>query len=124
MTDLLAPPTLPPVHPLHAPPAPPTVAKPAPEWRIVWRGRTFCEVDLTGQHLSTLALLTGTDSYDSLDLDPRHGHQRLMQMICAFVAVESAETAEPDEVPGRMATAIEQVSKASADEILAALRFD
>lgn len=95
-------------------------------WSLHWRGLTFDESQLTGQHLATLALLTGTDDYESLDVDPRHGHQRLMQLLTTVVAVHavrSSGTDDADQVALVMADAINQVSSASVDEILGALRY-
>lgn len=114
---------------LAAPPRGPSAQLPAPPstadgWSIVWRGRVWRESELTGQHLATLALLTGSDDYETLDIDPRHGHQRLMQMIAAFVCVdETAGLADAGDAAEAITLAIQQVSKASADEILGALRL-
>lgn len=94
-------------------------------WSLHWRGKTFHESHVTGQHLATLALLTGSDDYQSLDLDPRHGHQRLMQMLMAFLTVEaSGDVADGEDLAAVIATKIDEVSKASADELLSSLRYD
>ncbi len=96
-------------------------------WSLHWRGKTFHESHVTGQHLATLALLTGSDDYESLDVDPRHGHQRLMQMLAACVCVDAVRTSgvdDADQVAVIMASAIDEVSKASADELLGSLRYD
>lgn len=94
-------------------------------WSLHWRGRVFRESDLTGQHLATLALLTGSDDFGALDLDPRHGHQRLMQMLMAFITVESAgDVADGDELADIIAAKINEVSRASVDELLGAIRYD
>lgn len=96
-------------------------------WSIQWRGNTYGEADVTGQHLAVLALIAGTDDFESLDIDPRHGHQRLMMMIAAVAAVASVEAlgADADEgaVADQVAKAVAEVSAASVDEILGALRF-
>lgn len=93
-------------------------------WSLHWRGRVYHEADLTGQHLATLALLTGNDDFEALDLDPRHGHQRLMQMLMAFLTVEAAgDVVDGDELAGVIATKIDEVSKASVDELLGALVY-
>ena len=97
------------------------------EWSIQWRGNTYGEADVTGQHLAVLALIAGTDDFESLDIDPRHGHQRLMMMIASVVAVASVESlgadADEDDIAGQVAHAVAEVSAASVDEILGALRF-
>ena len=94
-------------------------------WSLHWRGRVFREADLTGQHLSTLALLSGSDDYSALDLDPRNGHQRLMQMLMAFLTVEaSAKTSDPDDLSRVIASMIDVVAQAPVDELLGALRYD
>lgn len=94
-------------------------------WRIVWRGSEWSEADVTGQHLATLALLTGTDDFDSLDVDPRHGHQRLMQMIMALLCVSRSQGVDDvDAVSDLLAESLDEVAKASVEEILGALRYD
>jgi hypothetical protein len=96
-------------------------------WTIVWRGLTCGEADIVGQHLSVLSLISGTDDFAALDIDPRGGHQRLMMMIATIVAVNevgSLEDVTDDEaVAGVVATAIASVSAAPAEEILGSLRF-
>lgn len=96
-------------------------------WSLHWRGRVFSESMVTGQHLATLALLTGSDDYANLDIDPRFGHQRLMQMLTVFVCIDAVRTSgvtDADQVALLMADAIDEVSKASADELLGSLHFD
>ena len=96
-------------------------------WSLEWRGRRFHESQVTGQHLAMLALLTGSDDFESLDLDPRHGHQRLMQMLTVVVCIDTVRasgTDDADQIALIMADAIDEVSKASADEILGSLRYD
>jgi len=91
-------------------------------WSLHWRGKVFTESMLTGQHLSVLALLTGTDSFESLDINPGSGHQRLMQLLAAFVAVDTGATASGNDAV--LALAIAEISTASAEEIIGALRYD
>ena len=103
-----------------------TEAPPAP-WRITWRGDTWNESDLTGQHLAVLALIAGRDDFDMLEMTPTNGHQRLMMMITACVVVSHSAGADPkdaDEVAAMVAESVDEVSKASVDEILGALTFD
>lgn len=122
MTGLLTAPSAPPLPPPTGPAV--GVAQPQSGWAIFWRGRVFSEADLTGQHLATLALLTGTDDYEALDIDPRNGHQRLMQMIAAFLCVDDTSgLSDPATAGDAISKAISEVSKASADEILGALRL-
>lgn len=96
-------------------------------WSIQWRGIVYGEADVTGQHLAVLALIAGTDDFESLDIDPRHGHQRLMMMIAAIVAVDAVEALGPDagedDIAGQVARSVAEVSEASVEEILGALRF-
>lgn len=92
-------------------------------WELVWRGHTWREADLTGQHLSVLSLLSGSDDYETLDLDPRHGHQRLMMMLAAFEATRGLDEADVEEVADTIARAQKQIAEASADEILGALKL-
>ncbi len=110
-----------------APPDPST-AVPAPgEWAINWRGLRFSESGFTGQHLSVLSLIAGTDQFDTLDIDPRHGHQRLMMVISACVVVAATksmpEDAGEEDVVNLVAEAVSEVSAAPAEEILGALTF-
>lgn len=112
---------------IDTPPSTPPVDLPAPGgWSIEWRGRTFHESELTGQHLATLALLTGSDDFAALDVDPRHGHQRLMSVLMAFLTVAAAREVGPEDgdvLAGVIAQAIDEVSSASVDELLGALTF-
>jgi len=97
------------------------------EWSITWRGSTLHESELTGQHLAVLSLITGSDSYEDLDIDPRDGHQRLMMMLSAVAAVAATEgldeNADADAVAHIVAEAMMSVTKASVDEILGSLNF-
>lgn len=105
------------------PPSGSPLAVAAAGWALFWRGRAFSESDLTGQHLAFLALLTGSDEYEALDINPLAGHQRLMQMLTAFVCVErTAGLDDPAKAGDEMAAAIKEIAEASADEILGALR--
>lgn len=105
------------------PPTGAPVGAPSSAWALFWRGRAYNESDLTGQHLAFLALLTGSDDYEALDINPLAGHQRLMQMLTAFVCVErTAGIDDPAMAGDEMAAAIQEVAKASVDEILGALR--
>jgi len=74
-----------------------------------------------------LSLISGTDDFNSLDVDPRHGHQRLMMVLTAFVVVDRvrvAGTNDADAVAAIVAESIADVSAASVDEILGAIQFD
>lgn len=107
----------------------PTTAVDLPKpggWAIFWRGHTFTDRDVSGQHLATLSLISGSDDYVNLDIDPRHGHQRLMMMISAFVAVQATvgmDAADADKVAAVIGQAVQEVASASADEILSSLKF-
>ena len=95
-------------------------------WSITWRGLKFDESQLTGQHLSVLSLIVGSDDFSALDMDPRHGHQRLMMMIAAFVVVEAAVSSTDggaDAVGALVAEVMQEVASASAEEILGSLHF-
>jgi len=97
------------------------------EWVITWRGRVWHESDLTGKHLSVLSLIAGRDDFDTLEMDPRLGHQRLMMLIAALRCVEEAKATDaedPDDVAALMAQCIEEVSEASVEEILGALTVE
>lgn len=111
-TTDMPPPTGPPV----------TALAPPKSWRIEWRGRSFRESDLTGEHLAVLAVLNGQDDWSQLDMaqvSPTLGPVRLMLMIAAFLVVD----AQTDD-PGRIAETIDLVRKTPAEALLAALHFD
>lgn len=100
---------------------------PARPWRITWRDKTWTEDDMTGQHLAVLALVAGRDDFDMLEISPSNGHQRLMMVISAFVAVDRTGAANPedaDEVAAVVAESVDEVSRASVVEILGALSYD
>lgn len=107
------------------PPAPGAtpVDLPAPHrWRIEWRGNTYLETDLRGEHLAVLGLLHGDDNWENLDItahDPLKGPVRLMMMIVAFHAVAH----QMSDAAG-VASIVADVSSSPAEEILAALHFD
>lgn len=91
-------------------------------WTIRWGGSTWTEADFTGQHLSVLALITGNDDFASLDLDPRHGHQRLMLVITAFLAVQNTrDVTDATDAAEQVAKAMREVADAPVEEILGAL---
>ena len=101
-----------------------TTARP---WTITWKDRVWTESDVTGKHLAVLSLIAGRDDFDLLEMSPANGHQRLMMMISACVAVEAAESIsseDADEIAKVVAESVDEVSRASADEILGALTFD
>lgn len=98
-------------------------------WRITWQGKTWTDEDLTGRHLATLALITGDDRFEDLRVDedeirayPLLGHQRLMCLLSALVAVDTAETFDGDE--SEVAAALEEIAKAKADDILGCVEFN
>lgn len=96
-------------------------------WRITWRGSSWGESDLKGKHLAVLALMTGRDDWDALEIDPRNGHQRLMMMISALVTVdrtEGTDIEDPEVIATQLAESMSEVSEAPAEEILAALTQD
>ena len=99
-----------------------------PTWRITWRGNTWTESDLLGRHLAVLAMINGRDDFTSIEIDPTQGHQRLMQMITAFVAVEAAESLgddqDADAVAMTVAVALKEIADATVDEILGALTYE
>lgn len=89
-------------------------------WRLKWRGLTFREEDLTGEHLAVLASLNQRDEWSDLDVagaySPTLGPVRLMSMLTAFLVVRSgASTTEA------IAGIVSMVAKASADELLSTL---
>jgi len=95
-------------------------------WSISWRGLHFSEEDLTGQHLSVLSLIVGSDDFSALDIDPRNGHQRLMMMIAAFVVVRAAASANDgsaEAMGGIVAGVMEDVASAPVEEILGSITF-
>jgi len=96
-------------------------------WSITWRGLEFDESQLTGQHLSVLSLIAGSDDFTTLDVDPRHGHQRLMMMISAVAVVDACMAVsggvDADDIGNLVAETVAAVAAAPAEEILGSLRF-
>ena len=100
-------------------------------WAIEWRGTTWTDDDLTGQHLATLALISGDDRFESLDITedevrvyPSDGYMRLMFMVSAFATVEACNGIDdPDEAQVATTRALAEIQAASADEILGCIKF-
>jgi len=90
-------------------------------WQITWGDHTFTDLDITGEHTAVLALLTGVDSWEHLDLSemgPEIGPARLMWLITAWVAV-AREAAEAED----FAEIIKDVRETSVVELLNGLTF-
>lgn len=103
----------------------------ATTWTISWEGRTWTDDDLTGQHLGTLAIISGDDRFQSLQIDeptmreyPKEGYMRLMNMLATLIAVD-AVTDDMDDTRAAeaLAQALKSVQQAKADDILDAVRF-
>ena len=102
---------------------------PSARYRLAWRGIEPRESALSGQHLAALAILTGRDDFTALEIHPAQGHQRLMMMLTAVVAVRAAAGADPatdtpEDIEDYVARAVAEVSSASIDEILGAISYD
>lgn len=103
----------------------------ATDWTIRWRGSEWTDADLTGQHLATLALISGDDRFEDLSIPeselrayPSLGYMRLMNLLCALVAVEACDGIDdPDVAQEAVARALSVIQSASADEILGAVSF-
>lgn len=94
-------------------------------WSLHWRGRVFRESELTGRHLSVLALIAGRDDFDMLEMNPMLGHQRLMMVLAAFLAVEATEGIEDtEEAADAVAAVLKRVADSPAEEIIGALHYD
>jgi hypothetical protein len=71
-------------------------APPAPDervitWRIEWEGKSYTWDDLTVGHLALVALLSGEDSWETLDprfVDPTSGYMAAAYLLTAFLAQE------------------------------------
>jgi len=100
-------------------------------WSINWRGDSWTDDDLTGQHLATLALISGDDRFKNLELSeaevtgyPSEGYMRLMFMLSAFVVVAACnEVADDDAAQAATSVALTEIQAASADEILGSISF-
>lgn len=103
----------------------------ATDWTIRWRGSEWTDADLTGQHLATLALISGDDRFEDLSITeaevrayPSEGYMRLMNMLCALVAVDvSDDTDNPDVAQQRITEALSVIQQASAEEIIGCVSF-
>ena len=101
------------------------------EWTIRWAGHEWTPNDLTGQHLAALAIISGDDSFGSLELTPdtmigypAQGYMRLMFMLSALAGVTACEGLEGDEAAGMMGRVLASIQAATAEDILASITFD
>lgn len=99
-------------------------------WTIAWRGNSWTDSDLTGQHLATLALISGDDRFESLDISegdvrsyPSEGYMRLMHMLSAFVAVDASEGLEALAAGEALTQAFTEIQAAPAEEIIGSVSF-
>lgn len=99
-------------------------------WRITWRGSSWTEDDLTGQHLATLAIIAGDDAFDLLRLTPveareypRRGFMRLMYMVSALAVTEATDGLDDEDAQRVLVETLSEIQKAPAEEIVAALSF-
>lgn len=100
-------------------------------WTISWGDQSWTDDDLTGQHLATLALISGDDRFESLSLTadevvdyPSEGYMRLMFMLSAFVTVHVCNGIDDDDAArDATATALADIQNATADEILGCVKF-
>lgn len=103
---------------------PPPTADAAAKWSLTWKGRTFHQDDLTGEHLAFLALLTGWDGWhhatpdDIADMNPATGPVRTMNLLAAFVCVADAL-----EEPEQIAAVIQDIRATSVSDLLDSIRF-
>lgn len=91
-------------------------------WRIGWRGRSWTDADIRGEHLAFVALMTGDDSWRMLEVaevHPEAGPVRLMCLIAALVAVDDAVSDEE-----QLAAIIRDVRATPVAELLGALSID
>ena len=93
-----------------------------PTWTLNWRGQTWTDRDLTGEHAAALAEMMGIapswDWFDPSDLHPAMGPLQLIALIAAFVVVA-------DDVHGmaaRMAV-LNAIRDMSLDELLGAIEL-
>ena len=108
---------------------------PAPDWvwRISWRGRSWTDNDLTGQHLAVLSILRTDDDWRALDIpgafaeakaSVADGYMRLVNMLIALISVDRAPEGTDDAQAAKATTeAIAEVTRAAASEIVGAISF-
>lgn len=99
-------------------------------WTIRWQGHTWTDQDVTVEHLATLAIISGDDSFGSLELTPDvikdypgEGYMRLVFMLSALAGVAACEGLDGDEAQGELTIALADIQRASADSVLAAITF-
>jgi hypothetical protein len=97
-------------------------------WSLTWQAKTYSDADLTGQHLAALALISGDDRFeqlavtpDEIKVYPAQGYMRLMNLLGAFVTVDTANEYDGDEA--EVAAALDEIRQASAEDILSAVMF-
>ena len=99
-------------------------------WSMNWRGDSWTDDDLTGLHLATLALISGDDRFENLELSeadvtgyPSEGYMRLMFMLSSFVVVSVCNGLDDEAAQSATTAALTEIQAASADEILGSIKF-
>lgn len=112
----------------------PRTPKPKPvdwTWKITWRGKSWTDADLTGQHLAVLVMMSGSDEWGQLSIpealakakaEVLDGFMRLFYMLAAFVVVDRVPDDTPEAEAHEMTVrALDEIRKASAEEIIGAI---
>ena len=109
-----------------APPASPNL----PAWTITWRGHSWADTDVTVEHLAALAVISGDDSFGSLNLNPvvirdypGEGYMRLVFMLSALAVVEACDGLDGAEAEAMSVRVLSEIKKATADSVLGCIRF-
>jgi hypothetical protein len=112
------------------------VELPRPDWswRITWRGRSWTDNDLTGQHVAVLAILNSRDDWADLNMTEAiheaitsviDGPLRLVNMIIALASVDRSPEGTPeDEAQEVTALTIQEVRAVPMVEIISAIEFN
>lgn len=78
-------------------------------WKLKWGRKTWTEADLTGAHLTMIALGLGGDTWD---FSPMTGPIRLQAVLAAFIAVDQGR---------ELLDVVGELNKAKADVLVGAL---
>jgi hypothetical protein len=102
--------------------APPDPSTRAASWRIEWAGRSYSWDDLTVAHLSIVALLTGSDEWETLSpwqIDPNTGYMMAANLLTAFLAIERAgdDDLDDEQAASVMAQVLNEVRQIRAIDL-------
>lgn len=99
------------------------VEAPAPKrWRLTWNGRMYREEDLTVQHATIVAGITGRDAWSALDvLNPMTGPLHAAHVLSAFLIAERCANVDEDAAADVITSTVAEVSAVPVAQLLDAI---